>query len=319
MRQFGTIALNAFMELVRQPVFLLLMTASVSFIVFLSSVYYFGFGDDPTMTKNSVLAVLFLSGLFGSVLSASASVANEIRTGTALTVMSKPVGRVQFLLGKYAGVAGAILVLTFVNGLAVMLASRMAFDAYGQPDKLGMAIFFGLICLGYAGAGFSNYFLRRPFVPDASFALVLMVTVGFIVVNCIDKEGHWQSFGKGMDERLVPAIVLLLFALWMLAGVALACSTRLEMIPTMVVCSGIFLIGLASDYLFGRAADKGSFLASVAYAIFPNWQQLWLADALENGRRIPWSYVGRAFGYFGAYVVAVLSLSLLMFEDRELN
>jgi len=59
------------MELVRQPVFLLLMTASGAFGVFLAVVPYFGFGDDPKMVKDSVMAVMLVAGLLGAVLSAS--------------------------------------------------------------------------------------------------------------------------------------------------------------------------------------------------------------------------------------------------------
>jgi len=44
MRPFLTIAVNAFMELVRQPIYLLLLTSSGSFIVFLAAVPYFGLG-----------------------------------------------------------------------------------------------------------------------------------------------------------------------------------------------------------------------------------------------------------------------------------
>ena len=58
-----------------------------------------------------------------------------------------------------------------------------------------------------------------------------------------------------MDWRLVPAAVLILFALLVLAGLALACSTRYEMIPTLAICTGVFLLGLMSDYLFGRRAE----------------------------------------------------------------
>src|ERR1041384_1294234 len=108
MRQFLTIAINAFMELIRQPVFLLLATASAAFEIFLATPYYFAFGDEPKLVKNSVLAVMLLSGLFGAVLSASASLAREIRGGTALAVLSKPVGRAQFLLAKFAGLAVAL-------------------------------------------------------------------------------------------------------------------------------------------------------------------------------------------------------------------
>ena len=77
---------------------------------------------------------MLLSGLFGAVLSASASLAREIRTGTALAVLSKPVGRAQFLLAKFAGLAAALTLLTYVNMVGVLLASRMAFDAYGKTD-----------------------------------------------------------------------------------------------------------------------------------------------------------------------------------------
>src|ERR1051326_4160995 len=117
MRQFVTIATNAFMELVRQPVFLLLMTGSAVFEMFLATPYYFAFGDEPKLVKNSTLAVMLLSGLLGAVLSAAASLAREIRTGTVLAVLAKPVGRAQFLLAKYVGLIAALTLLCDVHRL----------------------------------------------------------------------------------------------------------------------------------------------------------------------------------------------------------
>src|SRR6202167_4203766 len=152
MRQFITIAGNAFMELIRQPVFLLMMTVSSLFEVFLACVNYFGFGDEPKLVKNSALAVMFLTGLFGAVLSASASVAREIRSGTALAVLAKPVGRAQFLLAIYAGLSVALLLLGFVNCIAALLATRMAFDAYGDIDYPGLEVFCGAMVLAYIAA-----------------------------------------------------------------------------------------------------------------------------------------------------------------------
>ena len=140
MRQFITIATNAFMELVRQPIFLLLTTLSSLFIVFLAAVPYFAMGEDGKMVKDSSLATMLMIGLFVAVLSASASVAHEIRTGTALAVLAKPVGRAKFLLAKYCGLAAALVVLCYVNTLATLLASRMAFDAYGEADLVGTGL-----------------------------------------------------------------------------------------------------------------------------------------------------------------------------------
>src|SRR5205823_5807452 len=220
MRQFITIATNAFMELVRQPVFLLLMTCSAIFQIFLATPYYFAFGDEPKLVKDSVLAVMLLAGLLGAVLSASNSLAREIRAGTALAVLSKPVARAQFLLAKYLGLAGALSVLTYVNLLAVLLASRMAYDAYGSTDWLGLGIFCGALVLAYAMGGFSNFFLRRPFVSDAVLCVVGMGTIAFVVISFVSKEGQLQSFGAGTDWRMAQAALLILFALWILAGLA---------------------------------------------------------------------------------------------------
>jgi len=306
------------MELNRQPVFLLLMSSSAVFVVYLASLPYFGFGDDPKLVKDSVLAVMLLAGLLGAVLSASNSLAREIRAGTALAVLDKPFGRAQFLLAKYLGLAGALTVLAYVNLIAVLLASRMAYDAYGSTDWVGLGIFCAALVMAYALGGFSNFFLRRAFVSDAVLCVGAMSTVAFVIINFIGKEGQFQNFGVGVDWRMAQAALLILFALWILAGLALLCSTRLEVLPTLAICSAVFLLGLMSDYLFGTR-EKTSWWASLLYSAMPNWQLFWAGDALEEGKAIPWSYVGSALGYTAAYVGAALAVALCLFEERELT
>jgi hypothetical protein len=320
MRQFITIATNAFMELVRQPVFLLLMTASSAFEIFLATPYYFAFGDEPKLVKNSVLAVMLLAGLFGAVLSASASLAREIRSGTALAVLSKPIGRAQFILAKYAGLVLALTLLTYVNLVAALIASRMTFDVYSSTDLAAVGIFGGGVLLAYALAGFSNFFLRRPFVSDAVFALLFMITLAaFLIFQFTTQKQSTYEFSV-VDWRLVPAGILILFALWILAALALACSTRFDMIPTLAICSALFLLGLMSDYLFGRPAERGVWWGSVLYTLVPNWQNFWLADALDSGKStFHWGYVAKAFAYVVGYVGAALAVAVALFEDRELS
>src|SRR5436190_2690795 len=177
MRQFITISVNAFMELIRQPVFLLLLSSSAVFTVYLASLPYFGFGDDPKLVKDSVLAVMLLAGLLGAVLCASNSLSREIRSGTALAVLAKPVSRTAFLLAKYVGVAMALTVLAYLNILAGLLASRMAYDAYGSTDWLALLVFCGGLLLAFGIGGFSNYFLRRPFVSDAVLCVCVLSTL----------------------------------------------------------------------------------------------------------------------------------------------
>ena len=320
MRQFFTIATNAFMELIRQPVFLLLMTASVLFEVFLAVPYYFAFGDEPKLVQNSTLAVMLLSGLLGAVLSASASLAREIRTGTALAVLSKPVGRAQFFLAKYAGLAAALAMLSYVTLVGVLLASWMSFDVYGKTDLPALGIFGTGVVAAYALAGFSNFFLRRPFVSDAVLALVVTTTLTAFLIFQFTRQMQTTGVEAHVDWRLVPAGILILFALWILAALAIACSTRLDTIPTLAVCSAFFLIGLMSDYFFGTRAEAGKWWASALYTAIPNWQLFWFADALDMGKStFQWGYVGKAFAYAVAYAGAALAVGTALFEERELS
>jgi ABC-type transport system involved in multi-copper enzyme maturation permease subunit len=320
MRQFITIATNAFMELVRQPIFLLLATGSCLFEIFLATPFYFAFGDEPKLVKNSVLAVTLLAGLFSAVLSASASLAREIRSGTALVVLSKPIGRAQFVLAKYFGIISALTLVTYINTVAALVAGRMTFDAYGETDIPAVLIFGGSVVAAYLLAGFSNFFLRRPFVSDAVFALTIMVTLAAIIIITFTKQHQSMGTAANVDWRMIPAAVLILFALWILAAIALACSTRLDVIATLVICSALFLVGLMSDYLFGRPAEQGSWWGTVLYTVIPNWQNFWLADALDSGRStFHWGYVGKAFVYAACYIGATLAAAVVLFEERELS
>jgi ABC-type transport system involved in multi-copper enzyme maturation permease subunit len=324
MRQFITIARNAFMELIRQPVFLLLMTASAAFTIFLAMPYYFAFGDEPKLVKNSALAVMLLAGLFGAVVSASASLAREIRSGTALAVLSKPVGRSQFILAKYVGVALALALLTYVNLVASLVASRMAFDAYGETDTRAVGIFGLGVALAYLLAGFVNYFLRRPFVSNAVLLLTVLITLAaFVIIQFTTQQQSMGTMAQ-VDWRLVPAAILILFALWILAGIAIACSTRLDTIPTLAICSAVFLLGLMMNYFYrkmgGTDNGGGPWWAEVLYSVVPNWQLLWVVDALETGRTtFHWGYVGKSAVYMICQTGAALCAAVMLFEDRELS
>jgi hypothetical protein len=176
------------------------------------------------------------------------------------------------------------------------------------------------VVVAYALAGFSNFFLRRPFVSDAVLALVVMATFAAFLILRFTWQMQSMSVQAHVDWRLVPAGILILFALWILAALAIACSTRLDTIPTLAVCSAFFLIGLMSDYFFGTRAEAGKWWASTLYTVIPNWQLFWFADALDMGKStFQWGYVGKAFAYAVAYAGAALAVGTALFEERELS
>lgn len=319
MRQVWVIAKNSFMELLRQPVFLLLSTATGFFNVFLAALPYFGFGDDPNMVKNMVLAVSLLCGLLAAVLASSAAVSREIYTGTALAVLSKPVSRLKFILGKYLGIVGVLTLITYLNAVTVLLASRMAYDAYDTTDYQSLAAFAIAVVAAYLIGAFLNYFLGRVFVADTFLVMLVTVTAAFLIVAFVLKLE--RSFGRlaMVDWRLVPACLILLFSIWTLAAIALTVSTRLDLVPALAVCSTIFVLGLMSDYLFGTRAAAGEWWAHIPYGVLPNWQLFWLADAISMNKSIPAEYVVQVAGYSLGYIVACLCVALFLFEERELR
>ena len=303
----------------RQPAFLIVLAASSSLIALLANIYYLGVADDPRMVKQSALALILVTGVFSAAIYSSVSVSDEISNGTALVTLAKPISRLSFLLGKFAGLAIALLLQVFVQVLVALLASRMDFDTYGSPDRVAAFGLFGAILLAFGLAGLSNFFARRLFISDAVIGLGSLIAIAFIAINFIDREGQVQPFGAGIDWRILPAAALIYAALLGLAAIALACSTRLEMAPSLAICACLFMLGLVSDYFFGQSSSDGSISAIALRTIIPNWQLFWIADALYGERTVPWSYVTNAFGYAVAYLVFALSLAMAMFEDRELS
>lgn len=319
MRTFQTIVINSCMELVRQPVYLMLLLGSSLFMIVLASVPYFGLGDDPTLVKNSVLALTFMTGLFGGIVGSSLSISKEVATGTALAVMAKPVRRWTFVLGKYVGLSGALFLLAYANLISSLTASRMAYDAYSGVDWNAFFIFTSFIGVALIVAGVRNYVFRKPFLQEAVFYSVVSISLAFLVIWKMTNHKVSLSDYAQVDWRLFPSVVLIYFAILVLAAIAVVCSTRFEFLPTLGICYGVFLLGLMSDYFFGLPASEGALVSKVLYTIIPNWQLYWMADAIQQGQSIPVDYIFRAFIQMVCSVGWLLIIAVILFEDRELT
>jgi ABC-type transport system involved in multi-copper enzyme maturation permease subunit len=111
------VAQSTFKTEISQPVFLILLIIGVLFSVGSIYIPYNTFGEDIKMYKDSGLTLLRVLGIFLAVWAASKSLAEEIEGRTALTVLSKPVSRRQFILGKYSGIGLALALLFIALGI----------------------------------------------------------------------------------------------------------------------------------------------------------------------------------------------------------
>jgi len=127
----GIIARATTKEAVRQPVFLLCMALAIVILLINTVLPFFSLGEDVKMLKDCSLATILISGLLIAVWTASTSVAEEIEGKTAMTLLSKPINRRQFVLGKYVGILQAILwyMLPLVIVFLGCVYYKVAYDA----------------------------------------------------------------------------------------------------------------------------------------------------------------------------------------------
>jgi ABC-type transport system involved in multi-copper enzyme maturation permease subunit len=120
--RIAAIARNAFREAVRDRVlynlvlFVLLLTAASIFIGEFSG------GQERKVIVDLGLSAMLLFGVFIAIFVGVGLVYKEIERRTIYAVFSKPVGRGEFLLGKYFGLCLTLLVNVLVMAVGVSLA-----------------------------------------------------------------------------------------------------------------------------------------------------------------------------------------------------
>jgi ABC-type transport system involved in multi-copper enzyme maturation permease subunit len=107
----GIIARATAKEALRQPVFAVLLCVSLAMLVLNTFVPFFSLGDDVKMLEICGLATIIISGMLMAIWTASMSIADEIEGKTAMTLLSKPINRRQFIVGKFLGIQAAVLIL----------------------------------------------------------------------------------------------------------------------------------------------------------------------------------------------------------------
>lgn len=120
--RIAAIARNAFREAVRDRVlynlvlFVLLLTGASIFIGELSN------GQERKVIVDLGLSAMLLFGVFIAIFVGVGLVYKEIERRTIYAVFSKPVGRGEFLVGKYLGLCLTLFVNVLVMGVGVSLA-----------------------------------------------------------------------------------------------------------------------------------------------------------------------------------------------------
>ena len=262
--QLFTIARNTFVESVRQPVLLLLVLASGLMQIFNTWTAAFSMGrtssaevyGDNKLLLDIGLATVFGLGVIMAAFLATAVISSEIDRKTMLTVVSKPISRAWVVVGKYAGVAGALTVATIIM-LAFLLLGIRHGVLTTAGDNLDMPVILfgaGAVVGSLVLAAAANFMYGWSFSQTAVMAMLPLVLLAYLGVLLVSKEWELQPPTTDLPIKIVTACLAMVLAILVLASVATAASTRLGQVMTIVICAGVFVGGLLSNHFLGRQA-----------------------------------------------------------------
>jgi hypothetical protein len=303
----GAVAVAAYRESLRQPMFWLIFGLAALLILASMVIPYFTLGDDYKLMKQVGFdAVMLFSGLFG-LLTASISVNEEIEGRTAITVISKPVSRRQFFIGKYLGILLACWTMTLLLGwvLTWALHWKPRFDPLDDViDPMPFEVSKWLA---------PKFDAVVPTVEGSAWARGMAAWLG-------DTTAHHLGLARIFGQVMI------------LLAICTALATRVQFVVNLVICLGVFLIGNLSPimvHVTDKPENEGNpalqlvrFIAQLFNAVFPS------LDAFDMGpaiiRDTPLStisflgFVATVFLYALLYTGVAILTGLLLFEDRDL-
>lgn len=282
MTRTGVIARATTKEAVRQPVFLLLLGLAALLLVVNTFLPFFSLGEDIKMLKDCGLMTILFSGLLLATWTASTSIASEIEGKTTMTLLSKPINRRQFIIGKYTGIVNATMVLIVPLAIlfCVLLFYKVGYDARESSKEIPSF---------FEGDRFLSY---RP--NPQRLAEVIQV---------------------------LPGLLLLIMEVAVMTAVSVAISTRTPMVVNMVTCLAIFVVGNLTPVLVKAGVLKiefVSFVAKLIATIIPALDAFNMQAAVATGKMVPPVYLAHAALYGAAYTAVMILLAFILFEDRDL-
>jgi hypothetical protein len=311
----GAVALSAFREGTRQPTFWLLFFLALLLMAAWVVVPYFTFGEDYLVVKQLGYDTIMLAAVLFGTLAASLSISEEIEGRTAITVMSKPVSRRQFMLGKFAGIALAGLFM------------------------------FGLLAVYFQGVLMVKHWWDKIEAPTESQTVQAALGVVPTPAWATDLLARWDLPGAPTDllrgvfqwmahaADTLPAMALCFSQVMVLVALAVALATRVPVVVNLVAILVVFLLANLTPTLLavadqtsreqgGTVAQLLTFFARVMDTLLPDLGAFTLDPALLSDAPPPVApflrYVGTVTLYGVIYTGAVLLFGLYLFEDKDL-
>lgn len=120
--------------------------------------------------------------------------------------------------------------------------------------------------------------------------------------------------------QIIPGLTLIAFEVAVMTAVSVAISTRMPMMVNVIACFAIFVTGHLTPVLVQSKAPNVivKFVARLLATLLPALEHFNMQAAVSTGKMIPLDYIAWAGGYCLAYIIAMVLLAFILFEDRDL-
>jgi len=249
--RIGTIAHNTIREAIRNKLLYTLLFFAIALIgtgVLVSTLSYV---EGERILQDVGLAAIRLMSVGIAVFVGVGLIHGEVERRTIYTILSKPVSRVEFLLGKYVGLVLTTWLMLVVMGLAFAGVSL----GYGAPLDSGHAIAFGLVAMELV----VMVAVATLFSAFTTPMLASLFTVGVYLLGHLSRDLR-QLGEKGELESLRPVTSFLFEVLPDLESFNLTIEAvhQLPIDPGATLAAVVYGIGYAvlllalASFLFSR-------------------------------------------------------------------
>lgn len=207
MNQFWAITKNTYLQSIRQPVYGIIVLITLGGIAMAPSMTGWTLDDDNKMLRDVGLSTLLIQGLFLACFVASGILDTEIDDKTVLTVAAKPISRPLFILGKYAGLFGALFTAHYLACLALLMCIRHGVlqSAAEKSDITVLLLGPGVMVILMLGVAAMNYVYGWRFLASLVALSVPALTLGGIILLVIDRDFKIAKYETAQHIGQLPA------------------------------------------------------------------------------------------------------------------
>ncbi len=301
------IALNTYREAVRARLLLGVFACALATCAYSLVVAALSLHNDARVVADLGSASISLFGVVVAIVLGSTSLHRELEYKTIFPILTRPIRRWEYLLGKYLGAVLTVVVFVLVEVGAVL--SMVALEV-GQPGERVGAVVAGMLAvlgLFLLRARHARVFVAIPWALGLAVASWLVATPA-----------------GGERQLVVASAVLAVCEVTIVAAVATLFASFSSPFLTAAFTSMIFVIGRSADmlaHLPKRAFGTAVVAAGRALArVLPNLHTYVPARPLLLGQVVGqpvWPYVGMAALQAVSYVTALLVIGSLAFRKRD--